>query len=295
MVAVYPGSEKYYSDFFYSITNQTENNFDLLVLCDGTSVNIAFAKGELFLEKIPKGKTPAQVRGVGIKFAIKNNYQFLVFTDIDDYFSENRLETSVKGLRENCIVYNDLVPVNELGRTLFANHEYFSFPDKINDFNCLLHYNIIGMGSAAVQVRSMPKIDIPPDVIAVDWWFFTVLLLNGMQGNFLKDVKTFYRQGNNNLVGSYQKLTNKRLDYGIKVKLVHYNRLFEYCIEHGYGTYAEIFFKEASEIQLLQQAIADEKFRDKYLLSINNRLPEIYKGWWSEILPLKDWKKYDNI
>ena len=53
------------------------------------------------------------------------------------------------------------------------------------------------------------------------------------------------------------------------------------------------YLNKKNEIKELQIALEKKTFRKKYIEVVNNNIREIYKGWWSEILTLKQWKYYE--
>jgi len=40
--------------------------------------------------------------------------------------------------------------------------------------------------------------------------------------------------------------------------------------------------------------LKEKKFLKKYINIINMNMGEIYNGWWSEIITLKEFEKYEN-
>ena len=97
MVVNYVGAKNYAKDYFNSIINQDTNNFDLLIINDNTSCSKSLIKNinvhEIF---ISDKKDPSMIRLVGISYALDNNYRNLIFSDIDDYFSHNRISLSIR-------------------------------------------------------------------------------------------------------------------------------------------------------------------------------------------------------
>ena len=109
----------------------------------------------------------------------------------------------------------------------------------------------------------------------------------------LNDVNTYYRQSMNNTVGVSNIIDEVRLKMGIKVKLVHYKRLSEFCKNKELLVYGNLFTNKMNEILELKEALSSSAFLIKYINTINNNLDNIYKGWWSEILPLNQWRSYE--
>lgn len=64
----------------------------------------------------------------------------------------------------------------------------------------------------------------PSDLAAVDWYFFTLLLLKNKIAIFTNETVTYYRQHSQNLVG-LKKLDIESYKRGIEVKKKHYKCL----------------------------------------------------------------------
>ena len=46
------------------------------------------------------------------------------------------------------------------------------------------------------------------------------------------------------------------------------------------------------EIRELKYALEESGFKDRYMEVVNSNIDRIHRGWWSEIVPLNDWRKY---
>ena len=78
------------------------------------------------------------------------------------------------------------------------------------------------------------------------------------------------------------------------MKQIHYKNLLIYCDNHKMKEATEIYYKKLEEINTLDKYIKDDIFCERYIEIINDNYKEIYSGWWSEILPIKEWSKYDK-
>jgi len=56
----------------------------------------------------------------------------------------------------------------------------------------------------------------------------------------------------------------------------------------------KIYYKKLEEINTLNKYIQDDVFCKRYIDVINKNYKKIYSGWWSEILPISEWRKYDE-
>lgn len=293
---VYPGVENYLKDFFNSIHNQDDQNYDLLIFNDGIS--------ESLIKKLCKHKNTyclvndcgysiAQVRNQGIEYAIANEYETIVFADSDDYFSKNRISQIRKNINFYDVLFSELTLVSDnnviLESDLFASGKFNSFLEGVE---ALVDCNVVGMSHSAVKVECLKHLVIGQNLQAVDWFLFSVLMLNHRSFGFLGTVQTFYRQHGNNLVGADKYLSEKRLKKGIEIKKNHYGCLLSYCDDKRLFEYAKLFKVKLEQMFELETKLRDRIYLNRYIDTINRNFVEIYNGWWSEILPIQSMEKY---
>jgi len=294
MVVVYPGIENFIYNYFASVKDQTYKKFDILILNDGfEKKNLGCVFNSIMMD-MPTGLPPGQIRLEGINYAIENNYQNIIFSDVDDYFSSNRIEESLVFLENHDFVYNNIVPVDMTGEPMRVDvNTNFKLPDQISNYEKLLDYNLFGMSTTGLVLSLLKNFYIPKDIIAVDWWIYTYLLLNGAHGKRIDNATTYYRQSADNLVGMKKPLNDDRLETGINVKQAHYHHVFEYCNKNNLETATKDYALKIEEILELKSALENEEFRKRYIEIINKNMYKIYKGWWSELISLEEWKKYE--
>ncbi len=292
---IYHGVERYLSDYCNSIEFQDTNDFDVLILNDGYSGIFPLDSSKIHILNIENRFTPAEIRMLGIRYALENDYKYVVFTDTDDYFSSNRISLSKEKLRKNDFVYNELDLINKNRIVISKSYStYLKLKDECSSYLDLIDKNLFGLSNTGVKVKNLEKIYIPKEIIAVDWWIFSILLLNGCVGGFIKDATTYYRQYNDNLIGVGKKIDEDRLVLGIQVKEIHYKNLLLYCEQHGLYKAKGIYKQKFSEIIELREKLQDNEFRIKYIRVINKNYSKIINGWWSDILSLKEWRKYNE-
>ena len=292
---IYPKVQKYLADYCESIKSQDMSEFDILILNDGFTGGFPLKNKRIAIIDIKNNLTPAEIRMLGIKYAIENDYKYVIFSDTDDYFSSNRISVSINKLENYDFVFNELYLINEkkdvIQKSYYNNNlikiEYTSYLEIINR-------NLFGLGNTAVKISRLKDLFIPKEIIAVDWWIFTILLLNKCKGRFIKEAITYYRQHTNNFVGISKKLNKTILQKGIKTKQIHYKNLLIYCEDHKMKETTKMYSKKLEEINTLNKYIQDDSFCKRYIDVINKNYSEIFNGWWSEILPISEWRKYDE-
>lgn len=227
LTTIFPMDESFLYDFFDSLKVQTYNQFDLIVVNDGYSdfekIKITYNQ-YLNIIELPYSNTPAKNREYGINYCIDNNYDVLIFGDSDDFFDKNRIEISIELLKENDIVINDL--------SLFDSNSIYEkkyISNRIEDntiinFDFIKDKNIFGLSNTAISLKGINNIIIPDNLIAVDWYIFTLLLIDNKKAVFTNKTISYYRQYNLNTVGM-KDIDIESLIKGIDVKKRHYKNL----------------------------------------------------------------------
>lgn len=289
---VYPGVENYLDDYFSSLDQQTYTEFDIFIIEDGLDLQQKYRRKNLITQKSEEGDTPADIRYKGIEYSRNKNYEVIIFTDCDDFFSENRVEKTIHSLKNVDFCVNKLIPIYESGK-IITGMDDITIPSQFS-INEILNTNFFGMSNTAININSIPKdFYIPSDLVAVDWWLYTILLLHNRKYVVDEKVVTFYRQHDKNTVGMPVSLEKGRLLKGIIVKTIHYMSLLEYCENLGMVDYSSLLKKRIFEVNELNTNVKDENFIANYLTIINDNYEKIKTGWWSEILPLNEWSKYE--
>ncbi len=227
---IYPMRKDFLIQFFDSLVAQSYKDFDIIVVNDGCEVfrDIKNQYKQLNIIELEYSNSIAKNREYGINHCIENKYDILIFGDSDDYFESNRVEKSVEILHDSDIVVND---VSLFGEGIAASEKYFSNRIQNNqliDLEFVLDKNIFGLSNTAISLKSMSKVEIPEDLIAVDWFVFGVLLYAKKTARFTNETVTYYRQYDKNLVG-LKTLTEDSYKKGRRVKEIHYQNMMKAC------------------------------------------------------------------
>lgn len=227
LTTVFPMNKQYLYDFFDSLKNQTYKKFDIIVVNDGFE-DFEKIKSQynqfLTIIELQYSNTPAKNREYGINYCIDNKYGVLIFGDSDDYFESNRIEKSLELLEKFDIIVNDLSLFDE--RSLYEE-KYLSHRlenSQVVDFEFIKDKNIFGLSNTAIILNSLKKITVPDDLIAVDWYLFSLLLHEGKKAIFTNETISYYRQYQGNTVG-FKELDEISFQKAIKVKQKHYEAL----------------------------------------------------------------------
>jgi len=276
---IFPANEKYFNDFLKSISEQTFNDFDLLLYNDGLN-NIDFYVSR-YCDKInvkiisnEKKLSPAGIREYALNYLCKTDYEVIIFGDTDDFFADNRVEVTLKCIKDNDIVINDLTLYTEDKKVIYKNY----LSQRLNNnsfitFNDIKTCNFLGLSNTAVKRNSLFSIKIDDNLIAVDWFFFSLLLLKGNKAVFINETTTFYRQHSENQVG-LNNIDDKTILKGLKVKEQHY-KLLSSLNNDMLGMYY-------SYRDILKRIESDKKFFNRYAIYIKS-IKIDYPLWWEEI------------
>lgn len=276
---VFPSIERFLDDFFKSLEAQTFKDFDLLIINDGLEDFDAYKKrfSGLHIIEIGFNDTPAKIRELGIKQALSRGYKAIVFGDADDYFAHNRVEVSKTLLERFGIVVNDIELVNVRGEQLIKGYlskriknKHVVAPDDIRDSN------FMGLSNTAVRAELLEGLEINRELIAVDWFIFSVLLKKGSKAVFTSETETFYRQYGGNTIG-LDSIDNKKMKNAIKAKLLHFREMAKYYPEY------KMPYKR---MKVLEEKISNKFFLKEYMETICLRKIE-NPFWWEEIKVLE--------
>lgn len=289
---VYPGLEDYLEDYFFSLDKQSYKKFDIWIFNDGLDKKILdnyiskYSELNIYLGKLEGSFTPAEIREIAIK-KIKDKYDYLIFTDADDFFSLNRVKKNLNVLQYYDFCYNDMIIVNYKGERISENlyFENKNNPFVVKDFDQIMNKNFCGLSNTAINLKTVDLnfLKIPSSITAVDWWIFSLLLMKGYKGCFLKDAYTYYRQHGTNTVGGLCKINEKQLLRGVHVKKEQYKLLLEYYP----SKYNSIIEKELRDILILEKKINEKGFIENYITDINNKNREFM--WWENIQLEERW------
>ena len=266
---IFPQSKKFFSDFIQSINKQTDNNFELVLCLNGTNLS----KQQINKIQVPfiiiSCDLPMnEARVYALKKIIKL-YSHIILLDSDDYMSLNRVNLVKKDLEKNDFIVNNLYIFSNLKK---KPNEWLKIKNnkriKLNDIK---NHNFVGLSNLSITSKALKKIinKVNFNLIALDWCIAKLLLINNFKGIFKKNIKTFYRQYDNN-VSNLKNFTKKQLLKDYKNKIEN----FQYFKKFGIHTKEEIDILKIKYYELKES-------KDKNVTRFLKNKKKL--SWWSHI------------
>ena len=209
--ALYEAGRPYLADFTASVGAAAAGRpvrfvgaVDGLVNAPDALADLA-ARLDVRLVEVPPGHTPAGVRRAMLAAAQASGADILVFADMDDMLAADALDLHVAALADADFSYGDLTLTDAagkaLGRRFFAGADV---PDRIDGAGAIAGRNFLGFSNTAVIASRLTPVAlmVPEDIVAADWWFFTMLALAGLKGQKTAAPVAAYRMHDANTLGA---------------------------------------------------------------------------------------------
>ncbi len=147
---------------------------------------------------------PAAVRRQMLTVAAALGTTAIACYDMDDVPLEYGLQRHRQTLKKGDIAFGDMELIDEDGNSL--NRNFFAgadVPDRLENPTGLLRRNFLGFTNTAFRTdlvhRAAPHI--PDDIVAADWWFFTVLAGQGYRAVKTAGPVVAYRSHRDSMLG----------------------------------------------------------------------------------------------
>jgi hypothetical protein len=263
---IYPSATAYVNDFIESVSAQQTQNFHVWIFHDGID-NPAplFRSLNHDVRFFQMQGTPTKIRYDSLAILAGSDYTHIIFQDVDDTMSANRVEVATRYLSDFDLVVNDLSLMNEHGTIIKEKIWSARLPNRFEfDYSFILHKNIVGFGNTAVRSSLLGEaLQFDNVPVAADWFlFFQLMIKTRARAVFTSDCCTNYRQHAHNIAG-LKKTDTQRLRHVLEVKKAHYQGLCNIGLD---------FHKE---LQKISNLAIPEKLPD------NTPVHDYF--WWEEI------------
>ena len=240
--------EKYIDDCLKSVFAQSYQNFEIIVIDDGstdsTTEKVKGYEDSRLRYYYQENSGVSKARNYAMSLA-KGNYVALL--DSDDWWHEDKLEKQLKVLEDESIdvSYTNQYLTDEFG-TIIDSQSVNGFSGDISDQ--IISQNFVNTSSAVIRKSFLDKVWGKYDEsypVCEDWFFWFFLAINGAKYHFLEERMTPYRQVSSSLSKDFDKMYEKALE------LLEYFEAF--CIEKGFKSKL-VFVKEGKFFQELKYA-----------------------------------------
>ncbi len=258
-----------------SILNQTYTNFNLIISDDCSTNKEVVETLREYEQKDNRIKIYIQPQNLGytknFEFVLtKSTEKYIAYSDHDDIWYENKLEESLKILKEKDVdlVYCDAKQIDENGNTIHESYLRYKNMPIISGKNIILPFSRhIAIGCSQMFTKEVKDIMIPftENTIAHDW--NSVYIANRLKGFYCIDkVLLEYRLHNNNAFGGRNLKQNMQI----------------WKKENGnsYESYLKYRHKVITDTYLAGVLMCKEystKIKDNILESLENDIIEYYK------------------
>jgi hypothetical protein len=197
---IYPGVEPYLQDWYRSVQNQTDKDYQLWIGLDAISMEAAMEA----MESDPKATwvpaaprdTPAQVRQRAFERIVKT-CDGVVLVDSDDILHDSRVAAAREALRTSDLAGCALRLVDQQGRDLDLT---LGLPATAGPENVFPRNNVFGLSNSAFRSDLLRRcLPIPATAALVDWFLATRAWLVGAKLTFEKIARMDYRQHGENM------------------------------------------------------------------------------------------------
>ena len=192
---IYPGVEPYLPDWYRSLRQQTDQDFQLWIGLD----NLASESIENMLGSELKanwvvahpGATPAQIRQQTLA-RIVETCDAVVLVDSDDLLHPSRVAAARADLQASDLAGCTLRLIDQQGNDLDLT---FSLPPGLEAENVFPRNNVFGFSNSAFRSDLLRQcLPIPVEAVLVDWFLATRAWLSGARLSFDPVPRMDYRQ-----------------------------------------------------------------------------------------------------
>lgn len=197
---IYPGVEPFLKDWYRSVLEQTDQDYQLWIGLDTMEIEVAqkamSADPKATWVVVDSGGTPAQIRQMALA-RIVEVFDGVVLVDSDDILHASRVAAAREALQTNDLAGCALRLVDQNGRDLGLT---LGLPAKDRPDDVLPGNNIFGLSNSAFRSELLRRcLPIPANAVLVDWFLAAQAWLYGAGLAFDPIVRMDYRQHEANM------------------------------------------------------------------------------------------------
>ncbi len=200
----------YLKEQIESILNQTYKEINLLISDDASTKKEVIKTLQEYKEKDNRVKIYLQEKNLGYiknyEFLLrKSRAPFIMFSDHDDIWYENKVEKSVEKIKKENVdmVYCNANQIDEKGEIIKENYfKYKNVPLLKGSHNCLAISRCIGIACSQIITRDVKKQMIPfTDKVMAHDWLAAFIANEGKGIDYIQEPLFGYRLHNTNIFG----------------------------------------------------------------------------------------------
>lgn len=280
---IYPGVEAYLQDWYRSVREQSDRDYQLWIGLDTLPVDVAIDAmggdpGATWVTAVP-GDTPAQIRQQALE-RIVETCEGVVLVDSDDILHPSRVAAAREALSSSDLAGCALRLVDHEGADLRLT---FGLPPMVRPEDLLPRNNVFGFSNSAVRTNLLRRcLPIPAMAVLVDWFLATKAWLYGARLAFDEIARMDYRQHGANMTQVRPPFSSRQIIRDTE-RVLHHFQIVRASSPVGFmpGRLTELE-SVAADVELFYREIAFYPARLECYTQALNAL-ELTPLWWSSV------------
>ena len=278
---IYPGVEKFLGDWYHSLLEQTDQDYQLWVGLDTLEADAVMEAMGGNLKAVwvsaATGDTPAQIRQRAFALIVEE-YDGVVLVDSDDVLHPSRVAAARSALQESDLAGCALRLVDQKGRDMGLN---FNLPPQTNPQDVFPRNNVFGLSNSAFRSDLLRKcLPIPACAALVDWFLSTKAWLYGAGMVFDEAVRMDYRQHSANMALVRPPFSGEQVISDCERVRHHFQIILNSPVAECIPERLEKVERVAADVELFYQKIVlQPEMLFSYVKSLNKL--NLAPVWWS--------------
>lgn len=293
---IYPDVARYLPDWYRSVEQQTDQDFQLWIGLDGIEAGEVESAVGAHLEAVwvpsKADNTPARIRQRSLAQIVEES-DAVVLVDSDDILHPTRVAAARAVLQSSELAGCALRLVDQdrqdLGMTLTLSERVF--PDNILPRN-----NVFGFSNSAYRSELLRRcLPLPADIVLIDWFLATRAWLMGARLAFDPVVRMEYRQHRANTAPIRFPFDANQVVRDTRKVVEHYQLLLASPTENVLPDRWARIEEAAADAQLFsEQVVSRPRKLENYVRNLNSLEPEVV-WWWDVAQAALQWMWKDYV
>jgi hypothetical protein len=287
---IYPGVEMYLPDWYRSVRDQSDQDFQLWIGLDGIEAGAVETAIGTHLDAVwvasEPGNTPALIRQRSLA-QIVEDFDAVVLVDSDDILHPTRVAAARAALQTSELTACALRLVDQDRQDLGT---ILTLPKRAVPDNILPRNNVFGFSNSAYRSELLRRcLPVPTGIALVDWFLATKAWLMGARLAFDPVVRMEYRQHGANMAPIRFPFDANQVIRDTKKVREHYCLLQALRMENVRPDRWAQVQEAAKDVQLFSEQVASQPTKlETYVRNLNSLEPEVV-WWWGVAQPALQW------